>query len=252
MCFGWDESDLAVAAGLLEVAPRVATHPEYLLVGAQAEVGRRECALRQRYDGCEDKGHPLLTIRLRLRRRPWYYLLRLVFTLFMVTTMGSLSFLLPPEDLAIRLGLTGTVVLSAVGFQVVAAGSLPKVPYLTRFDVWILLMHMLIFASFLENMFSFFAHQTITNFASLSASEKVLLLSLLSPSERRSAKFEEGAPSRLRTMEQWLAVAYIGAVVVCTLWFVSPLRGYTWQNARVAAATRAAARIAATGGQKEE
>ena len=136
MSFAWDSDELDIVAGDVEVASCVHDHSEYLLCGSEARVGTRRYGYFARYDDCA-ASYPELTVTLKLMRKPWYYIMRLVFTLMTVTLMEVVSFMLEPSALNDRFGVTGNTILATVGFHYMAAESLPKVSYLTRIDRYI-------------------------------------------------------------------------------------------------------------------
>ena len=136
MSFAWDSDELDIVAGDVEVASCVHDHSEYLLCGSEARVGTRRYGYFARYDDCA-ASYPELTVTLKLMRKPWYYIMRLVFTLMAVTLMEVVSFMLEPSALNDRFGVTGNTILATVGFHYMAAESLPKVSYLTRIDRYI-------------------------------------------------------------------------------------------------------------------
>ena len=157
-------------------------------------------------------------IRLRVRRDPWYYLLRITFVSVILSAVEACSFLIDVRDLGGRFGVSGTMLLSAVAFYFVTLEQLPKVAYLTRTDVWNMCTFLLLFLSTMENGLAY---------------------AILEHKWRDEAWVE--------TFEWYATVGYVAASLGSTLWYVAPLLAY---RREVAAA--AAANVAATTPAKEK
>lgn len=86
----------------------------------------------------ETPAHTASKVSMRVRRIANYYLQNIVFVLFMLSLLGPLAFLLDVDDLGGRLSTLLTLLLTAVAFKFVITSSLPKVPYNTLMDYYIL------------------------------------------------------------------------------------------------------------------
>ena len=148
--FAWNASEVELVPGPLQTASEVKSHSEYLFLGASWVTERRSYEYLKRYDA--SAVYPQLVLTLRLQRRPHYYLLRVAFSLFLITGFEICSFFLEPGALGDRFGVTGTVVLAVVGVQYVAAETLPRIAYLTRMDIWICILFVALWLSFCENL----------------------------------------------------------------------------------------------------
>jgi hypothetical protein len=71
--------------------------------------------------------------------------------------MEATAFLLSPDELGDRFGVTGTIFLAAVAFYFVTAEQVPKVSYSTRCDVWNTINFTMIFMAGLENAIAYLA-----------------------------------------------------------------------------------------------
>ena len=149
-------------------------------------------------------------IRLRVRRDPWYYLLRITFVSVILSAVEACSFLIDVRDLGGRFGVSGTMLLSAVAFYFVTLEQLPKVAYLTRTDVWNMCTFLLLFLSTMENGASYW---------------------ILSRGWRDEAW--------VAAMEWWCCAGYVAGVVGSTAWFAWPLLEYQRDVARIEAAAAA-------------
>ena len=146
-------------------------------------------------------------IRLRVRRDPWYYLLRITFVSVILSAVEACSFLIDVNDLGGRFGVSGTMLLSAVAFYFVTLEQLPKVAYLTRTDVWNMCTFLLLFLSTMENGLSYW----------------------ILASGWRDAEW-------VAAMEWWSCAAYVAASFGSTAWYVWPLLEYRRDVAAMAAA----------------
>ena len=84
------------------------------------------------------RGYPLLYMAVIARRRPGYYVWNVFFPTLLLTLMAAAIFSVPASDAAGRLGLILTLVLTSVAFKFVVAQSLPKIPYNTCLDWYVL------------------------------------------------------------------------------------------------------------------
>jgi hypothetical protein len=77
----------------------------------------------------------------------------------LIVVMNGLSFFVDSRDLSGRLGIVVTLFLSAVAFNFAVASSLPKVGYLTQFDVYVLVCYWFILAVMIQNIISFMSNK---------------------------------------------------------------------------------------------
>ena len=82
--------------------------------------------------------YPLLYIAVIARRRPGYYVWNTFVPTLLLTLMAASIFTVPASDAAGRLGLILTLVLTSVAFKFVVSQSLPKIPYNTSLDWYVL------------------------------------------------------------------------------------------------------------------
>lgn len=72
-----------------------------------------------------------------MERQSGFFFWNVVFPSGTFTTMEFLSLLIPAEDLADRLSVTITLLLTLTAYKIVAANSVPDVPYLTLLDKYV-------------------------------------------------------------------------------------------------------------------
>lgn len=81
----------------------------------------------------------LSEINLRARRQYKYYLLNVVLIMFILTSLGLTSYALDHDALGDRLNVNITLILTVVAFKFVLASYVPRTPYSTQLDVYMLL-----------------------------------------------------------------------------------------------------------------
>ena len=84
-------------------------------------------------------------VNLMITRKITYYMTNIVGMMIGLTLLCLGTFLVPEEDLADRLGIILTLVLTAVAFKFVVADSIPKLGYNTYIDIFLLLNFGLLF-----------------------------------------------------------------------------------------------------------
>ena len=85
------------------------------------------------------KKYPLLHVYFIGQRRAAYYMWNIALPNFLLSALVFTSFAIAPEDLADRLSVTLTLVLTSVAFKYMVAQELPRISYLTLLDKYILL-----------------------------------------------------------------------------------------------------------------
>jgi len=100
----------------------------------------------------EEAKFQLCELKLKVRRKPLFYLGKLVFLYVFLTLMVGAAFTFDPSDIASRSANVLTLFLTAVAFHFVVIGALPKIPFDTRMDKFIKLMYGLIFVVYAENV----------------------------------------------------------------------------------------------------
>jgi hypothetical protein len=87
-----------------------------------------------------------------VHRDSGYYLWKIVLPLVLIIAMSWAVFWMDPEELEARMGLAVTSMLAVVAFNFAIADTLPKISYVTRMDVFIVLGYVFIFGAFIENL----------------------------------------------------------------------------------------------------
>jgi heme/copper-type cytochrome/quinol oxidase subunit 4 len=77
-------------------------------------------------------------VKIKARRHHMYYLQNIAGTMFMLSLLGLLTFQMDVGDIGSRVGTVLTLILTAVAFKFILSESLPKVPYNTMMDYYIM------------------------------------------------------------------------------------------------------------------
>lgn len=96
------------------------------------------------------RDQPLL-LRVRVERRPSYYFGNVIIPNFLIVLGCFTSYAVPMDDVADRLSVTVTLMLTAVAFRYVVEEMLPKVNYLTLMDYYLLAGFIAVTALMAEN-----------------------------------------------------------------------------------------------------
>jgi FtsH-binding integral membrane protein len=81
---------------------------------------------------------PRLQVVLNAKRIPYYFIANIGIMMFLIVSLAFTMFALPVVQLADRLNVVMTLVLSAVAFKLLCAEQLPELPYLTALDRYVL------------------------------------------------------------------------------------------------------------------
>ncbi len=99
---------------------------------------------------------------IELTRVPMYYLWNIVLVVFVLVLASFCVVGVPFEDLADRMSITMTLMLTVVAFKFVIAGMVPPTPYLTFMDKYVLSAFVLIGMIVVENFLVSFAENRDT------------------------------------------------------------------------------------------
>ena len=123
--------------------------------------------------------------------------MRVVLVSTLLAFTEATSFLVSPDDLGARFGVSGTTFLSMIALYFVQLEQIPKVSILTRSDLWNIGNFSLLFLSIFQN--------------------GVIALGLRSGllTERQARRHDEKT-----------ALAYVVAVLALLVWFIRPFKEY--------------------------
>ena len=81
---------------------------------------------------------PRLTLGLEAGRRPFFYAMNVMVPVMLINVLTAGAFAIPYEDLADRLSVSVTMVLTSVAFKLHLATLLPALSYLTALDYFVI------------------------------------------------------------------------------------------------------------------
>lgn len=98
------------------------------------------------------KGGPIVAgvdFKITAKRYIMYYILKFVIPLLLIVIMSMMVYWIDVGETSTRISVSVTSMLTLIAFRFVIDSVLPKVPYLTRLDIFILASTFLVFASLL-------------------------------------------------------------------------------------------------------
>ena len=105
----------------------------------------------------ENPKHKVSKVVLLVERFSWFYIQNVVFIMLGISLLGLCSFALDIHETGARVGNILTLILTAVAFKFILASILPKVPYNTIIDYYILYstfqMGLMTFLSLIPSLF---------------------------------------------------------------------------------------------------
>lgn len=99
---------------------------------------------------------PIMHIQTVAVRESMYYLWNIVLPMMLINGISIGTFAVPRTDVADRLGVSMTMVLTAVAFKLEISAGLPDLSYLTRLDQFVLVSFMFIGGISVENALAFY------------------------------------------------------------------------------------------------
>lgn len=96
------------------------------------------------------KGAASFALILNAKRYGSYYVLMIVVPLVLIVAMSFLVFWIDPKQSGTQIGVSTTSMLTLIAFRFAVSSDIPKVPYLTRMDVFILGSTLIVFASLMQ------------------------------------------------------------------------------------------------------
>lgn len=120
-------------------AKEVRLVPEQVVLGrnvalAQWQPGELSWSTAMVQDRLEAEDYHRLTISLEMTRNPGFYIWQVFVPLFFLIMIASTVFFLPAEDLADRINVIVTSLLTVVALSYAVHADLPKIAYLTAID----------------------------------------------------------------------------------------------------------------------
>lgn len=118
---------------------------EWRVVGLDTE--RR---VRQRLQ--EQQDYDRLSFLVRLDRHTGYYVWKIMLPMLVIVALSWIVFWLSDERLGRRAGISSTGILTLIAYQFVVFGALPRFPYLTIMDYFIMISLLTVAATMIVNL----------------------------------------------------------------------------------------------------
>jgi len=93
-----------------------------------------------------------------IRRRPQFYLSKVISLIVIIALMSVGAMVLPPDQLNDRFQVTLTLLLTQIAFNFVINEALPKVSYVTSLDKYFLSNYLLLVLEYSEHIFSYLVY----------------------------------------------------------------------------------------------
>lgn len=121
------------------------TIPDWTLGSA---AGRIDALTNPRMDRTLSQVH----FEISARRRPEYYLWKVLLPLVLIVAMSWSVFWINPAQFGPQIGMSATSMLTLIAFQFAMAGILPRLSYFTALDAFITASTVLVFLALLESL----------------------------------------------------------------------------------------------------
>ena len=92
-----------------------------------------------------------IRVEIGIERAYGYYLTKVLLLLVILVMMSWVVFVFPTDDLSGRSGTTMTLFLAAIAFNFIISATLPKVSYMTKMDIYLLVCYAFIFLSVVQS-----------------------------------------------------------------------------------------------------
>jgi hypothetical protein len=90
------------------------------------------------------------TFSFTARRLSNHYLIKIIAPLLMIAVLSGVVFWLDPTEGGSQLGVAVTAFLTVIAYHIALSSKLPEISYLTRFDVFVFGVTMLVFLAMIE------------------------------------------------------------------------------------------------------
>lgn len=100
------------------------------------------------------------TAEFTASRRVHHFVIKVIIPLLLIVAMSWAVFWIEPEDASTQVGVSVTAMLTLIAYRFAVDSDVPRLPYLTRLDAFILMSSLLVFLSLIEVMVTTkFAHR---------------------------------------------------------------------------------------------
>lgn len=92
------------------------------------------------------------TFEFTARRNSRHFVIKVILPLILIVAMSWAVFWIEPNDASTQFGISITAMLTLIAYRFAIDGDVPKLPYLTRLDAFVLMSTVLVFLSMIEVM----------------------------------------------------------------------------------------------------
>ena len=94
-----------------------------------------------------DQVYPVFSFALNMQRYSGFYIFKFIIPLFFIVAMSIIVFWIDLRESNTRISVTVTSLLTIIAYRFIASSLLPKIPYLTLLDIFILSATILVFST---------------------------------------------------------------------------------------------------------
>lgn len=91
-------------------------------------------------------------VEFSAERRSHHFVIKVILPLILIVAMSWAVFWIEPADASTQFGISVTAMLTLIAYRFAIDGDVPKLPYLTRLDAFVLMSTVLVFLSLIEVM----------------------------------------------------------------------------------------------------
>lgn len=106
------------------------------------------------YEVAPGLGVGSLSLEFTAERRAHHFVIKVIIPLILIVAMSWAVFWIEPNDTATQVGVSITAMLTLIAYRFAVDSDVPKLPYLTKLDAFILTSTVLVFLSLIEVMFT--------------------------------------------------------------------------------------------------
>lgn len=92
------------------------------------------------------------TFEFTAQRNSKHFVIKVILPLILIVAMSWAVFWIEPNDASTQFGISITAMLTLIAYRFAIDGDVPKLPYLTRLDAFVLMSTVLVFLSMIEVM----------------------------------------------------------------------------------------------------
>lgn len=138
--FPLDIQDLSIALRFVDPrwSVRLLGNPKFSNITSDVELSEWFMYQPRHATGRSELGNATWALKMKVLRKPGYYLSNVIGMMGCLTTLSFFAFLFQPENWACRSSYCATLLLTSVAFKFVVDGQLPKVSFTTILDLYML------------------------------------------------------------------------------------------------------------------